>query len=325
MGGVYLSSLFDLLANGLSTRVIPHLTMNQGEADYLRTWKYKNTHYLDFWPKFNPKDFFLSEVLELYPGKDPLIVVSVFPSLLKIFIGKIQRRLFGVGKVSQKKATRLRKKIWWTGEDKRPPFREGYDLFVSFDQDDLSQKNVYFPLFYSELLFPNHGSFQRLGGPIPEAISLTRPRARTPTSRFACAFMNNPEPTRLRAVEHLAKYGKVEVFGKISSTPNTQKIPNAEGAKFVLCFENNLFPGYITEKLLDAYLCGAVPLYWGDLGNEPHINRKAFINAKDFDTLEDFAHYVGSLSEIEFERIHREPLLNSVPTPDKLIEAIQKL
>ena len=291
----------------------------------MRTWKYKNTYYKDFWPQFNPKGFFLSEFIDTYSSTKAVHVESVFPGLLKIVFGKIQRRILGQRKIKSKHGNGSPKRIWWTGENVRPPFQEGYDLFISFDQDDLSRENVYFPLFYSELLYPNQGTYQRLGGPVPDAVALTRPRSKIPASRFACAFMNNPEPTRLRAVEYLSKHGQVEVFGKISNTPNTQKFPNAQGFKFVMCFENNLFPGYITEKLLDAYLCGAVPLYWGDLGKESHINRKAFINAKDFESLDDFAHYVGSLSEIEYERIHSEPLLNSVPTPDKLIEAIKSL
>jgi hypothetical protein len=267
----------------------------------------------------------LDQIIKSYSDKESLIVESVFPGFVKTIVGKIKKRILGERKILRKKGAGSPKRIWWTGEDVRPPFQEGYDLFVSFDQDSLSGKNVYFPLFYSELLFPNQDSFQRLGGPVSEPEALTRPRIRTPSTGFACAFMNNPEPTRLRAVEYLSKYGQVEVFGKISNTPNTKKFPHAKGSKFVLCFENNLFPGYITEKLLDAYLCGAVPLYWGDLGNETHINRKSFINAKDFESLEDFAYYVGSLSELEYERIHKEPLLNSVPNSDELIQAIARL
>lgn len=291
----------------------------------MRNWRYKNIQYLNFWPRFNPRDFFLANLIETYAKNKPLVVESVYPGLLKVGISKILRRIFGARKTQGRSLPDSPKRIWWTGENVRPPFQESYQLFVSFDQDNLSKKNVCFPLFYSELLFPNHDSFFRLGANLPKAAELTRPRARTPVNAFVCAFINNPEPTRLRAVEYLAEYGKVEVFGKISNTPNTRKIPNGKGFKFVMCFENDLFPGYITEKLLDAYLCGAVPLYWGDLGNEPHINRKSFINAMDFDSLEAFANYVGSLSELDYERIHREPLLNSVPTADNLVEAIRAL
>src|SRR5690606_2234008 len=35
---------------------------------------------------------------------------------------------------------------------------------------------------------------------------------------------------------------------------------------FTLAFESTVQPGYITEKLLGALLCGTVPLYWGGAG-----------------------------------------------------------
>lgn len=33
--------------------------------------------------------------------------------------------------------------------------------------------------------------------------------------------------------------------------------------KFMLCFENSSAPGYVTEKALQAYLAGTIPIYWG--------------------------------------------------------------
>jgi hypothetical protein len=142
---------------------------------------------------------------------------------------------------------------------------------------------------------------------------------------FTCAFINNPEKNRLSAIELLSHLGKVDVFGSITGKAVEGKFSTAKNYRFVQCFENTLSPGYITEKLLDAYLCGAVPLYWGDLGSEPHINRKAFINAKDFSSLEEFARYVGNLSDEEYEKIHSEPLLNSLPSADELVRAIKNL
>jgi hypothetical protein len=32
---------------------------------------------------------------------------------------------------------------------------------------------------------------------------------------------------------------------------------------FVIAFENSEYPGYITEKIIDAFKAGTVPLYWG--------------------------------------------------------------
>lgn len=35
--------------------------------------------------------------------------------------------------------------------------------------------------------------------------------------------------------------------------------------KFNICFENGSSPGYITEKLFQAYAGGCIPIYWGDI------------------------------------------------------------
>ena len=215
--------------------------------------------------------------------------------------------------------------IWWTGENASPPENHKFDLCISFNQTPADDKNLYFPLFYSELLFPNLDSRNRLGIELPPLSTLLERRELPMKEAFICAFINNPEANRLAALELLAQHGKVDVYGSMSGKPVEGKFATGKVYKFVMCFENSLSPGYITEKLLDAYLCGAVPLYWGDLGNEPHINRKAFINARNFSSLEEFARYVGSLSDEEYRKIHSEPLLNSLPSADKLIEAIRRL
>ncbi len=215
--------------------------------------------------------------------------------------------------------------IWWTGENATPPKNHKFDLCISFNQTSAGEKNVYFPLFYSELLFPNTDSRNRLGIELPPPSSLLERRKLPTQEAFACAYVNNPEATRLLALELLAQHGKVDVYGLMTGKPVEGKFSTAKSYKFVVCFENSLSPGYITEKLLDAYLCGAVPLYWGDLGNEPHINRKAFINARDFSSLEEFARYVGNLPDEEYKRIHSEPLLNSLPSADNLLKSIRNL
>jgi len=48
--------------------------------------------------------------------------------------------------------------------------------------------------------------------------------------------------------------------------------------KFVVTFENTLVPGYVTEKVMNAMLAGAIPIYWG--GYEPvlGLNPRRFIH-----------------------------------------------
>ena len=140
--------------------------------------------------------------------------------------------------------------------------------------------------------------------------------------KFACAFISNPEPTRMRALKELSRFGEVEVFGAHTGRPVPNKYQIARDFRFMLCFENDLFPGYVTEKLLDAYLCDTVPLYWGDFGREPHINRKSLVNAADYATLEEFSHVVGNLSDTQYKQIYSQPLLGSLPSIHTLQKAL---
>ncbi len=62
--------------------------------------------------------------------------------------------------------------------------------------------------------------------------------------------------------------------------------------RFNIAFENRDLPGWVTEKLLNAFLAGAVPIYWGTRDVERYFNPKAFINAADFADFEALADYV---------------------------------
>ena len=92
-----------------------------------------------------------------------------------------------------------------------------------------------------------------------------------------CAFVHsNPNnPIRNNFFHFLCKkYKKVNSYGKLLN--NMGKVENLNWAgeeqiellsrhKFVLCFENsrNDLDYYITEKLINAKLSGAIPVYWG--------------------------------------------------------------
>ena len=51
---------------------------------------------------------------------------------------------------------------------------------------------------------------------------------------------------------------------------------------FTIAFENSDYPGYITEKIIHAFIAGTIPLYWG--GGEylkDTIPADCFINCKN--------------------------------------------
>lgn len=67
------------------------------------------------------------------------------------------------------------------------------------------------------------------------------------------------------------------------------------GFEFVLAFENANVSGYVTEKIVSAYLAGAIPIYWGTPYVMSIFRRESFIYAPAFSTPADLARYVASL------------------------------
>ena len=210
-------------------------------------------------------------------------------------------------------------RIWYTSENVRPPYQKDFNLFFSFDQDSYGGTNFYLPLWQLHLgheekhgrpLNPNSA----LGRQVSHAELLEKrelPKDLFEERKFACVFMANPQPTRLRLIEELAKHGEVDVYGLYSGRSVKNKYEIARNYNFLLCPENDLFPGYVTEKLPDAYMCDVVPLYWGDLGSDKSINRNSFINLAQFPSIEDFCSYVANLDVLSYTKIYNQPLLNN--------------
>ena len=52
--------------------------------------------------------------------------------------------------------------------------------------------------------------------------------------------------------------------------------------KFYLAFENSAAPGWVTERIVDAFAAHTVPIYWGDRAVKEQFNPAAFIDRRDF-------------------------------------------
>ncbi|NJN71001.1 MAG: hypothetical protein HC801_12495 [Nitrospira sp.] len=75
-----------------------------------------------------------------------------------------------------------------------------------------------------------------------------------------------------------------------------------------LCFENETFPGYLTEKLFDPLIVGSVPLYAGDPLAGEWFDAYSFVDCIDLNA-EEIAAVVRSRTEIvEYVARRRETL-----------------
>lgn len=292
------------------------------------------TSYHDFWPGFDPNSFFdplLDRVIveSQFRGVtlvDSLSISSVFPQRTRL--NRVRHKILGHSPtIADKKYANADKRIWFTGENHRPPVNK-FDLTLSFDIDDYHGTNMYLPLALLALDWFDLGmgslNASRLGRPVPPLEAAAARNANTSErSKFACAFISNPEPMRMRAIDLLNRYKTVDVFGLAGRPFDGGKIDIASDYRFMVCFENDLYPGYVTEKVIDSWAAGCLPLWWGDDAAKI-LNNRAIINAKDFDSLSTFVDFViaTDIDPEAMDMFANQPLFSELPTLQPLIETL---
>ena len=220
--------------------------------------------------------------------------------------------------------------IFFTGENERPPFGN-WDAYLSFDQHSYGGKNAYLPLWWltsSDLIMPVVSPY------LGKAITIEQMLSKRTTNyeerdKFCVAFIGKAYPFRMQAIAALSQIGKVDVYGGIARNENSQaarfKYETSQQYKFVFSFENDLFPGYVTEKAPEAWATGAIPLYWG-IDSQGCFNEKSLINLANFNSLEDFISKVAEVnaSPALWRAIAQEPLLTRRPDLSEVIAVLQR-
>lgn len=162
-----------------------------------------------------------------------------------------------------------------------------------------------------------------------EGIQLKRPHeaARMIASRFVAVSYgwrgewNVPDlySLRLEAVRHFSANPNFNLYGmgwdkpvaserryreSIASCyrgPVESKDVVMRDHQFALCFENTIFPGYITEKVFDCFFAGTIPVYLGAPDVEQYIPAGSFIDARKFASFSELEDYLLSLDEVAIE------------------------
>lgn len=129
----------------------------------------------------------------------------------------------------------------------------------------------------------------------------------------------------MHAIRALQEVGQVDVYGRAVGRPVSSKLDVARRYRYVLCFENDVYPGYVTEKVFEAWATGAVPLWWGQ---DPagYLNPSAMVNAA---TPATFANMVDTVAQLEsspseWDAIVARPLLTREPDLTAAIEVVRR-
>ena len=69
--------------------------------------------------------------------------------------------------------------------------------------------------------------------------------------------------------------------------------------KFVICFEDESFPGYVTNKLYDGLMSDCIPLYWGSPTVGLDFNEDAFLNYHTYNSDDIFLETIKKYNENE--------------------------
>lgn len=229
--------------------------------DKLKIW------FADFWPEWKDENF-ISPILK---NHFEIVLDKEHPDVVfhSIFNRMVEAPKYKV------------KKILYLGENWRPEqFKSDYS--ISFDPH--STTNYRLPLWQIYILLK------------PELRKRLYNRLNWKEEEFQqwCAFtVSNPSNfMRNSAFQQLSQYKSIRSYGKcLTNDLSLQKV--SEGKywrdakdefflkrphKFMMAYENTPYRYYCTEKLMDSFLAGSMPIYMGDPRVGEDWNKEAFID-----------------------------------------------
>lgn len=313
---------------------------------YKSTGKNVSIRFVNFWKGFDPcnnffvdlieNDGFKVHVTQSNSVKVDLEIVSVFFNRNRELLVKSGRKLLGLSNnptfenrlenlAIPKRTMNSIRRIWYTGENLRVPFDAEFDGYLSYDPSSEILNNAYLPLWMLSLgWFSKRHYLTRLGVEAHVTDLLAGRRLVNLKSKHVCAFVGNPEPVRLRTIQQLSKLHQVDVFGSYYGNFVHSKYATALEYKYSISFENDLYPGYVTEKIVESYLSLNVPIYRGlfDPNSEIRFNPEAFIDFNIFENTNDLGQFIRAIGKEDYERIYSQPLLLEIPKLEKISKVI---
>lgn len=247
-------------------------------------------NFTDFWQNFDYKESFFWKFLdEKYE-----LEISNNPDVL----------FFGPFGQEHRKFNCI--KVFHTGENVRPNFLE-CDFAFSFDVTS-APRNYRFPLYawYNE----------------HEKLLENRLDKFNIKNKGFCNFVysNDKALERVDFFNKLSKYKKIDSGGRFLNNIGYQvqnKSQFISNYKFTICFENESYPGYTSEKIYDAMIANSVPIYWGNPLINKEFNSKSFINVHDFESFDAVVDKVIELDSNDdlYYEVLREPFFynNEIP------------
>ncbi len=124
---------------------------------------------------------------------------------------------------------------------------------------------------------------------------------------------------RLEVVEYFARNKDIELYGagwdswdllptawanRLEEVVSRQyrgrcgnKLDTISDYKFSVCFENMVLPGYMTEKMVDCFVAGSIPMYWGASDIEMLVSNEAFVDMRKYGSSEQAKEFMNTMDK----------------------------
>ena len=93
-----------------------------------------------------------------------------------------------------------------------------------------------------------------------------------------------------------------QIIQRLRPASVEDKLGTLRHFRFALCFENCVFPGYVTEKVFDCFLSGCVPIYLGAPDITDFIPKESFIDFREFGNYVELDRFLREMTEVGFQK-----------------------
>ncbi len=182
-------------------------------------------------------------------------------------------------------------RIMFMGENISPDFTT-FDYVIGFDRLVFGDRYFRLPLGLFDLKI---NTFVR--PTINEAKEILK------NKKYFCNFVYGHKSKGLREdiFYKLQEYKSVVSPGRFLNNCNTsgcswkEKYEYLKLSKFTISGDSIQYPGFMTEKIIQPFLCNSIPIYSGDITITTDINPDSFINVRSLSELDEIVELIKEI------------------------------
>jgi hypothetical protein len=269
----------------------------------------------------------------IHPGEAPDLEI-IGPAPRRRFLKKLTSRKRGN---SDTRFFRKKAKLTLFASEENSHYAEGTaDFFIGPDAGFTRNDFFRMPNWWSSVDWSSQGVSHK---PSPRIRKLIAPEQLcTPLGtetlrrpRKAAIFASHMPGARATLLRELKKVIDVDGYGSHFDTKVRHhdrsgffKDDVLQNYMFCLCPENEMYPGYYTEKIPESYGAGSIPLGWVDQNARIDF-QGGFVNLADF-AAEGYAEGIAkALAPDNLEALVSAPLMNSPPSIRGLLGFLERV